>query len=234
MLLKSCALCYFYTRRWEGWFPTTGLQAFDRNEWSPLSLPIWAEDWQSSFCLFYFILHNTSFQKVFASAASPGEIKSSFRCITSISIAHAQFLNVCPTVRLSLHLRFNRHYASSVSGQRGHKMHRIRFRGRHQIGKSRPLCLDYLSGQNSWSNQLISNSQVIHFLKCAFILYCLLLSFSVMISHAKGIYWSRRHGERCCYHSVMVFQQHKETRVWAQMMTPQADRLGSMCYFGMK
>lgn len=114
---------------------------------------------------FLFVLFHPpqhQFSKGFAFAASPGEIKSSFWCITSISIAHAQFLNVCPTARLSLHLRFNRHYASPVSGQWGHKMHRIRFKERHQIRKSRLLCPDYLTGQICWSNQLISNSQESH------------------------------------------------------------------------
>lgn len=114
---------------------------------------------------FLFVLFHPpqhQFSKGFAFAASPGEIKSSFWCITSISIAHAQFLNVCPTARLSLHLRFNRHYASRVSGQWGHKMHRIRFKERHQIWESRLLCLDYLTGQICWSNQLISNSQESH------------------------------------------------------------------------
>lgn len=80
------------------------------------------------------------------------KIKSSFWCITSNSIAHAQFLNVCPTARLSLHLRFNRHYTSRVSGQWGHKMQRIWFKERHQIWKSQLLCLDYLTGQICWSN----------------------------------------------------------------------------------
>lgn len=121
-------------------------------------------DWRLTVSFLFVLFHppQHQFSKGFAFAASPGEIKSSFRCITSISIAHAQFLNVCPTARLSLHLRFNRHYASSVSGQWGHKMHRIRFKERHQIWKSRLLCLDYLSGQISWSSQLISNSHESH------------------------------------------------------------------------
>lgn len=61
----------------------------------------------------------------------------------------------------------------------------------------------------SW---LVIHKKVIHFLKYAFIFYCLLLSFSIMILHAKGIYWSRRHEECCCYHSFNLSWLSSNTR----------------------